>query len=151
KTKKPLKPKKLKKRLFASSWSRGASKRWKQDYYDKKQFKKYIPPMYDSTEKEKPLFRVMFEDGSVFTLPQEWEGVFVEYFGVDVSGYKKLAERVRFVTGKYIKNRAFPSKFDGLQWQDDDKPFEDSVYDDPEFYWERWDDWEEHGREWNRL
>lgn len=40
KTKTPIKPKKIKKQLFARSWGRGATKNWKLDYYDNKQHKK---------------------------------------------------------------------------------------------------------------
>ena len=40
KTKDPIKPNKIKKRLFAKSWSRGASARWKSEYTQKLEFKR---------------------------------------------------------------------------------------------------------------
>ncbi|MBI2028102.1 MAG: hypothetical protein HYT07_00700 [Candidatus Levybacteria bacterium] len=40
KTKDVIKPNKLKKRLFAQSWCRGASAKWKSEYYQKLEFKR---------------------------------------------------------------------------------------------------------------
>ena len=40
KTKDPIRPKKIKKRLFARAWARGASARWKSEYYQKLEFKR---------------------------------------------------------------------------------------------------------------
>ena len=42
KTKTAIKPRKLKKNLFAKSWCHGASANWKIDYYDKLGFKKEL-------------------------------------------------------------------------------------------------------------
>jgi hypothetical protein len=47
---------------------------------------------------------------------------------------------------KYIEHRAWPGKFGGIGLEDE----EDSPdrYDNPDFYWEHWDDWGEDGRSW---
>jgi len=45
KTKSPIKPKKIKKLLFARAWCRGATARWKIGFYEKKSFKKGIENM----------------------------------------------------------------------------------------------------------
>jgi len=41
KTKTAIKPRKLKKNLFAKSWCYGASANWKINYYDRLYFKRY--------------------------------------------------------------------------------------------------------------
>lgn len=41
KTKKPLRPKKIKKLLFARAWCRGATAKWKINYFEKIYFKKH--------------------------------------------------------------------------------------------------------------
>ncbi len=40
KTKDPIRPKKVKKRLLLKAWSRGASARWKSEYHQKLDFKR---------------------------------------------------------------------------------------------------------------
>lgn len=42
KTKSRIKPAKIKKNLFAKSWGRGASDKWKIDYFDRLDFKKNL-------------------------------------------------------------------------------------------------------------
>ena len=59
----------------------------------------------------------------------------------------RLGERVRFVTGKYIEHCAWPSKFDGITFGEEELEG-DRRFDDPDFYWEHWDDWGEAGRRW---
>ena len=86
-----------------------------------------------------PLFAVSFEDGSSFVLPTDWEDVFVSYFGADRRKYGDLADRLRFVVGKYLEHRAWPSKFDGIALEDEDA-LGDSKYDSPDFYAESWED-----------
>lgn len=95
--------------------------------------------------KAHPLFVTAFSDGSRFELPTEWEDVFVDYFGAGESGHAQLAERIHYVVSKYIEHRAWPSKFDGITMEE---VTDDSRYDDPEFYMERWDEWGEAGRAW---
>lgn len=90
-----------------------------------------------------PLLSVEFEDKSRFDLPQEWEDVFVDYYGHDPKFYPEVAGRLKFVTGEYVEHRAWPSKFDGLQYEIEEdeivKEVGDEKYDDPEFYWQPWD------------
>ena len=97
---------------------------------------------------DQPIISVGFDDGSLFALPKEWEDVFVDYFGPNPERYPEVIDSLRFVISKYVEHRAWPSKFDGLQWMAEDKPIPNSAFDDPEFYWEHWDEWEEEGREW---
>ncbi len=92
-----------------------------------------------------PLFVMEFSDGSRFDLPQHWEDVFVDYFGEGESGHALLAERIRCIVIKYVEHHAWPSKLDGITMED---VKDDSKYDDPEYYMESWDDWEEKGRAW---
>ncbi len=94
--------------------------------------------------KSNPLFSVTFQDGSTFVLPKEWEDVFADYYGQNRARYPALAERLSFVVGKYVAHRAWPSKFDGFGVETED----DSRYDDPDFYFEHWDEWGERGRDW---
>lgn len=42
KTRVSIKPNKLKKRLFAKSWCRGASAKWKSEYYQALDFKRNL-------------------------------------------------------------------------------------------------------------
>lgn len=65
------------------------------------------------------LFSVSFADGSRFTLPSGWEAVFVSSFGSDPVAYSVVATRLRFVVGKYVEQRAWPSKFDGISLDDE--------------------------------
>ncbi len=90
------------------------------------------------------LFSVTFQDGSTFTLPKEWEDVFADYYGQNAASYTALADRLRFVVGKYVAHRAWPSKFDGFGIEAED----DGRYDDPDFYFEHWDEWGDRGRDW---
>lgn len=103
-------------------------------------------------ESEIPFLRVKFQDASEFSLPQDWEDVFVDYYGSNPDFYPSVAEKLRFVTGKYVENKAWPSKFDGLQFEVEEeetgKKIGDEKYDDPEFYWEKWEDWGVEGIEW---
>src|SRR5712692_1878639 len=92
----------------------------------------------DKNQSPPPLFRLEFEDGSLFELPKEWEDVFVDYCGQNPKLYARLAERVRFVLGKYIEHRAWPSKFDGIGMEGVEG---DTKFDEDDFYWERWEDW----------
>jgi hypothetical protein len=93
----------------------------------------------------KSLFSLVFDDGSLFTLPTEWEQVFIAYFGHGSEAHQQIAERLRFVVEKYRGHRAWPSKFDGMLQADRD---DDSKYDDPTFYAECWDDWKIERRKW---
>jgi hypothetical protein len=88
---------------------------------------------------------MIFADGSRLTLPQVWENVFLADFGADPTTYDQIAERLRFVVGKYIAYRAWPTKFDGLLHDASD---DDRRYDDPDFYFEHWDEWKETGKAW---
>ena len=104
-------------------------------------------------EAKEPLLKIDFEeDKSEFILSEEWEDVFVDYFGPNPEVYPTVAQRIRFVAGKYVEHKAWPSKFDGLQYtgdEDEGKPsVGDEKYDDPEFYWEHWDNWTEEDRMW---
>lgn len=90
------------------------------------------------------LFTVSFDDGSVFALPHSWRDVFEDYFGAYPSQYAFVAERLRFVVSKYRVHRAWPTKFDGLLFEEHD----DRCYDEPDFYFEHWDDWDAEGRSW---
>lgn len=96
---------------------------------------------------DQPIFVVSFEDGSRFVLPADWEDVFVSYFGSDTSGYADIAGRLRFVVGKYLEHRAWPSKFDGIAIEDEEAAG-DSKYDSPGFYGESWIEWGEEGHAW---
>jgi hypothetical protein len=100
----------------------------------------------DKNQSPPPLFRLEFEDGSLFELPNEWEDVFVDSYGQNPKVYARLAERVRFVLGKYIEHQAWPSKFDGIDMEEGEG---DTKFDEDDFYWERWVDWGEAGREWD--
>jgi hypothetical protein len=64
------------------------------------------------------LFDVSFADGSCFILPEAWKAVFVDYYGADSARYPLLAAQLRYVVGKYIEHRAWPSKFDGIGLED---------------------------------
>jgi hypothetical protein len=99
---------------------------------------------------KKPVFTVTFPDGSTFYLPEEWEDIFIARYGDQEKNYQKLAERIIFITGKYIENKTFPSKFDGLKWLAEEKEIDDAAFDDPTFYGELWEEWDEQGRGWNR-
>jgi hypothetical protein len=70
---------------------------------------------------KKPIFSVTFPDGSTFALPEEWEDIFIARYGDNEENFQKLSERIIFITGKYIENKAFPSKFDGLKWLAEEK------------------------------
>ncbi len=96
---------------------------------------------------KQPLFSMDFSDGSRLDLPTEWEDVFVDYFGEGEKGHALLAERIRFIVGKYVEHRAWPSKFDGIAMED---ARDDSQYDDSEYYFESWDEWGDAGRAWAR-
>lgn len=91
-----------------------------------------------------PLFELELEDGTKFVLPEKWEDVFVDYFGEGENGHAVLAERLKFLVGKYVAHRAFPSKFDGIGMDEEQS---DRQYDDPDFYFESWDEW---GAEWRK-
>ncbi|MFN2638160.1 MAG: hypothetical protein ABR585_14165 [Gemmatimonadaceae bacterium] len=86
----------------------------------------------------------------MLNLPAVWEDVFLQYFGTDPVEYKSIADWLVFVTKKYMEHEAFPSKFDGLAWMDDGRPIDAAAYDDPDFYWEKWDTWENRQKEWRR-
>jgi hypothetical protein len=87
-----------------------------------------------------PLLTLTFADGSVFSLPEEWEDAFVDRFGPDPAGYPAVAQGIRFVTGKYVEHTSVPTKFDGLPWLAEDREIDDSALDDPAFYWQPWDE-----------
>jgi hypothetical protein len=91
-----------------------------------------------------PMFALSLPDDSEFELPVEWEDVFVDYFGPNPAFHPQVAERLVYVTGKYVEHRAWPSKFDGIGFEIES----DLRYDDPDFYWEHWDEWEEAGLQW---
>lgn len=98
---------------------------------------------------DKLFFSVTFPDGSVFNLPREWEDVFVDYYGQNPETYPQVTERLRFVVGKYIEHRAWPTKFDGLQFTgEEEEELGDEKYNDPEYYWKHWENWGEAGMEW---
>ncbi|MGH2536017.1 MAG: hypothetical protein ACRDHL_01335, partial [Candidatus Promineifilaceae bacterium] len=78
---------------------------------------------------EKSFFSLSFADGSRFVLAEEWEEVFVAYYGADPAAYAPLAERLRTVAGKYNEHQAWPSKFDGAGLET--KGQDISRYDDP--------------------
>lgn len=80
-------------------------------------------------------FFVKLVDKSVFNLPKVWEGIFVKYFGSDQTKYQIVADRLKFVVQKYVKYKAWPSKFDGIGLEETDS---DSKYDNPDFYWKTW-------------
>jgi hypothetical protein len=90
------------------------------------------------------IFSVDFPDGSTFRLPHLWEDVFVSYFGEDKTSYDHLAKRLQFLSTCYVKNQAWPRRLDGLgsDLSGDEK------FDDPDFYWEHWDQWDKTGRPW---
>lgn len=96
---------------------------------------------------EKSLFSLSFADGSHFVLPEEWEEVFVATYGADPAAYPPLAERLRYIVGKYIEHRAWPSKFDGLGLETESPDI--GRYDDPDFYFEHWDDLAREGFAWD--
>lgn len=76
----------------------------------------------------------LFEDGSLFVVPEAWRDVYRKYFGgTDAT---QLESRLRFVVAKYVAHQATPSKFDGIgvAAEGDDR------YDDPAFYTESWAD-----------
>jgi len=91
------------------------------------------------------MFIVPFDDGSVFELPEEWEPVFVDYFGPNPESYKAVEVRLRFITGKYMEHKAWPSKFDGIGVEISG----DEKYDEPNFYWETWEDSLDYRQEWS--
>ncbi len=93
-----------------------------------------------------PLLTVDFPDGSRFSLPQEWEDIFVDAFGHNPDIHGPVAERLRFVTGKYVEHRAWPTKFDGIGFPEG--RVRDEWLDDRDFYWERWEEWGDEGRRW---
>jgi hypothetical protein len=96
------------------------------------------------------LIEVSFPDGSRFSLPREWEDIVVDAFGHNPDVYGAVAERLRFVTGKYVEHRAWPTKFDGIIFTEG--PTRDEWLDDPDFYWEHWEEWGDEGRQWgNRV
>jgi len=99
---------------------------------------------------KKTLFSVTFPDGSIFTLPKDWKDVFIAHFGTKKETYKELSDRIIFITGKYMENKAFPSKFDGLKWLAEEKTPDAAAYDDPDFYGESWEEWVIERREWER-
>ena len=76
----------------------------------------------------------LFEDGSFFSVPPGWREVYARYFGA--TDPVELEPRLRFVVGKYRAHRAMPSKFDGIGCEEEG----DAKYDDPDYYFERWDD-----------
>jgi len=94
----------------------------------------------ENLQSESSMLSIPFDDGSVFNLPKEWEDVFVDYFGINPDSYPLVAERLKYVTGKYVGHRAWPSKFDGMDAQAEDRKIELSDYDNPEFYMQRWED-----------
>ena len=100
----------------------------------------------NQTKTAKPLFSVSFADGSRFILPEKWEDVFVDYYGANPAEHVALAERLQFVTSKYIEHRAWPSKFDGIGLEEESEI--GSIYDNPDYYWEYWDDWQDGSRTW---
>lgn len=86
----------------------------------------------------KSIFSVKFNDDSTFRLPKGWKSIFIKYFGSDPDKYGQVADRLRFLVEKYVKHKAWPSKFDGIGLEREDEQ-NDSKYDNPEFYWETWD------------
>jgi hypothetical protein len=59
------------------------------------------------------MFSLSFPDGSEFSLPKEWGDVFADSCGPNLVFYPAIADRLRFMTGKYVEYRAWPSKFAG--------------------------------------
>jgi hypothetical protein len=102
--------------------------------------------MDDEQGSPRPLFAVDFEDGSRFELPDEWQDVFVDYYGFDAVQYPALADRLRFVTGKYVAFQAWPTKYDGLGLED----LGDAQYDTADHYFELWSEWGTTGRQWGK-
>ena len=91
---------------------------------------------------QEPLFTIVFEDGSLFSLPKGWTEAFIEKFGTE--NHDEIIEKIRVITSKYREHNAWPCKFDGIGCEDEN----DSKYDNPDFYWEHWTDWHsgnEHG------
>lgn len=81
------------------------------------------------------IFSVKLADKSVFNLPKEWESVFIDYYGSGQTNYQVVADRLKFVVQKYVRHKAWPSKYDGIGLEEIDN---DSKYDNPDFYWETW-------------
>ncbi len=98
--------------------------------------------------KRQPLFSVSFDDKTTFILPKDWEDVFVDYYGHDPKLYPEVAESLKWQTGKYVEHKAWPCKFDGIQWEIEHREENPTMYDDLEFYWEPWSKWPEEGKEW---
>ncbi len=84
----------------------------------------------ESNNPEKSLFHVDFPDESLFILPKEWEGVFVDYFGPNPNNYAIISDRLNLISGKYREHNAFPSKADGMAVKDKSM----GRYDDPKYY-----------------
>jgi hypothetical protein len=104
-------------------------------------------PDRDAGEDRPPVFEVSFADGSRFALPREWEDVFADSFGFNPAVRPEVEARLRFLVAKYEEHRAWPSKFDGIGVDDET----DARYDNPDFYWERWDDRQGADRLWVGL
>jgi hypothetical protein len=95
----------------------------------------------NSQHRHQAVFTVELQDGSVFRLPARWERVFYVKFGNNPQRLRELEERLRFVTSKYYEHRAWPSKFDGLFFDDPPEgcdPDNFSRYDYDQYYGENW-------------
>ncbi len=92
------------------------------------------------------MFRVKFRDDSAFELLPEWESIFIDYYGRDTGRHARLAERLKFLVDKYAEHQAWPSKFDGIGIEEAG----DEHFDDPDFYFEHWDEWGTEGKIWGK-
>lgn len=99
----------------------------------------------DRPANKQPLLRIDFPDGSVLSMPEEWEAVFIAKYGSETKTLEHITERIRYITGKYVENQAWPSKFDGLHPNVD--PDDPNPYENPDYYVEHWEDWPESGLE----
>lgn len=108
-----------------------------------------------SKEQNEPIITIKFLDNSEFSLPTDWEDVFADYYGQNPAIYPTVAEKLRFVTEKYVQNKAWPSKYDGLiqrierEERGEVAQINLSDYDNPDFYWEHWSDWPPEGINWD--
>jgi hypothetical protein len=97
-----------------------------------------------TNEKNQPrqiTFTIIMDDGSIFNVPPAWNDLLYIKYGDDAQQLTMLKKNLTYITKKYYRHCAWPSKFDGLIFGDPPEGYDpDSLsrYDYDEYYGEQW-------------